>query len=415
MGLISTLKSAPSPLSQYLNINGQFPPISLQITPIDPSRSPITLTTFTEYSFTNSVIVPIDSFNFSMRNPSDNGSLLDFVRDGDIATLMANGSPISTGIIDSVTIMTSAEAGEEVHISGRNLLSQLEDQSAVNDKALQIYSKVFTPAQVINTLITNTRINYYRLQDNPDIPKLPIFTTVPGESKLASLIRYLEPINMIVWMDPDGTVVLGKPDMGSDPDGAFVMDKKNRYSNCLSIQANYSSTRIPNIIIPVWTGSEGVQALLPEQALANAAQNPRRLLTQGHRVPKCITVSTPNGSDEQAIAQSNQFAQVGGSNVLQAYAKREMARANVGELGVQVNIQGHYNSNLQPILCDATYQISYPRAGIDRNMYLHTVTYSLSVQSGQKTSLFFCNLGCIVADTSTVSEKLSSVKIQVNP
>lgn len=414
MALLSSILPTGSPLQKYLQQNGRFPPVVLQVTPLDPTRLPIILKEFTEYTFNSSVLVPVDSFEFKMRNPTLKGSLLDFVRDGDIATLLANDIPICTGIIDSVNVLTSADGGEEVHINGRNLMAQLEDQSAVNDKALPIWGKNMSPEQVVNALVANTRINFYRLQQNPSFPVLPLFATEPGESKLSALMRYVEPLNMITWMDPDGTIVLGRPDMGSKSLGAFVMDRDNRVSNCLSIQANYASTRIPNIIIPVWTGQESVQALLPEQVIANGAQNPKRLLTQSHRVPKCIVVSNPQGSDPQALSSVNQFTQAGGSNVLAAYAKRELARANIGEVGVQVNLQGHYNSDLDPILIDSVYHVNYPRASLSEDMYVHTVSYSLSVGGGQRTSAFLCRLGCIVADISTTSQKLLSIKSGVS-
>ncbi len=406
-------KITDTPLQQYLSQNGRFPPVTLQIKPIDPRRQAVEITNFTEYSFQNSVIVPVDSFEFKLRNQSLSGSLLKFVRDGDIAILKADGKIISTGIIDSVNISVNMDSGEDVTIHGRNLLSQLEDQSTINDKDDPIWGNKMSPEDVINALVLNTRINYYRLQQIPSLPSIPLFGTEPGESKLSALMRYIEPLNCMVWMDPDGTVVIGKPDMGSESLGTFTVDRENRNSNCLSIQANYSSTRIPNIVVPVWTGQETVQSrVAPEQSIPNNASGPKRLLSQGHRVPKSIIVSNPQGSDPQALSDVNQIVLVGGNNVLQAYAKREIARANVGEIGVQVVIKGHYNSDLDPIVVDSNYQINFPRAQLNEKMYLHTINYSMDDKGGQKTSLFFCRLGSIVADVSIASAKASSTKNQ---
>lgn len=404
-----------TPLQNFLAKNGKFPPVTLQVKPIDPNRPSVELVKFTEYSFQNSVIVPVDSFEFKMRNPTLKGSLLDFIRDGDIAILKANGEVIGTGIIDTVNITTGVDGGEEVIVQGRNLLAQLEDQSTVNDIDDPIWGSKMSPEDVINALVLNTRINYFRLQQIPTLPSLPLFATEPGESKLSALGRYLEPLNCIVWMDPDGTIVVGRPDMGASSSGSFIMDRDNRVANCLSIQANYSSTRIPNIVIPIWTGQETVQSRVsPEQAIPNNAQRPKELLSQGHRVPKSVVISHPQGADAQALSEVNQITLVGGSNVLQAYAKREIARSNIGEIGVQINVHGHYNSALEALMIDTVYQVVYPRASLNEKMYLHSVNYSLDEKTGQKTQLFFCRLGSIVADISITSAKSASSKKQVS-
>jgi prophage tail gpP-like protein len=401
-----------TPLGTYLQKNGRFPLVSLHIQPIDASRSPVVLTQFEEYSFQSSVLVPVDSFSFTARNPTLAGSLYDFIRDGDIATLIANGVTVATGLIDTVTIATDPDSGEMIHISGRTLIAQLEDQSAINDTDDPIWGNGVTVEQAVNALINSTRINFYRLQQAPSGSFL--FATEPGESKLSALQRYIEPLNCIVWMDPDGTIAVGRPDMGASSTGTFVMDRQNRIANCLSIQASYSSTQIPNVVLPVWTGQETVQSrVAPEQAIYNKAQGPSRLFKNDHRVPKSVVVSTPSGADPQSLSAANQIV-VAGSNILQAYAKREIARANVHEVGVQVNIQGHYNQDLTPILVDSTYIINYPRASLNEKMYLHTVAYSLNRTQGQRTSLSFCRLGCIVADAAVRSVKASTVKQQAS-
>ena len=400
-------------LGKYLDKNGRYPQVQLQIQPIDPSRKTIMLSQFEEYSFQNSVIVPVDSFSFTARNPTLPGSLYSFIQDGDIAVLYANGQPVATGLIDSVNIGTDADGGETVKIQGRTLICQLEDQNAVNDVDDPIWGNSMLPADVINALILSTRINFYRLQQAPSSTAM-LFATEPGESKLSALTRYLEPLNCLAWMDPDGTVVVGRPDMGSAPLGTFIMDRANRMANCLSMQANYASTQIPNVIVPVWTGQESTQSrIAPEQRIINMAAGPARLFKFKHRVPKAVVVSSPNGADPQSLSQANQLTLAGGANYLQAYAQREIARANVNEIGVQVNIQGHYNSNLQPILADTCYNINYPRASLNEKMYLHTVGYTLTMQ-GQRTSLNFCRCGSIVAGVTVKSQKAASTKTKVN-
>jgi hypothetical protein len=85
---------ANSALQSYLAKNGRFPAITLQVKPIEAGRKSIEINQFTEYSFKSSVLVPVDSFSFKVRNPTLKGSLYDFIRDGDIAILKANGQII---------------------------------------------------------------------------------------------------------------------------------------------------------------------------------------------------------------------------------------------------------------------------------------------------------------------------------
>lgn len=404
---MATTQSGASLLEQYIAKNGRFPPVSLQIKPIDPSQKSVEFTTFVSYNFQSSVITPVSAFEFTMVNPTLPGSIYDFIKEGDIAILKANGEVICTGLIDTVNIGTDIDAGETVKIIGRNIISQIEDQSTVNDIDDPIWGNLLPVDGVVNALIISTRIQFYRLQQAPAGSFL--FATEPGESKMSALQRYIEPLNCITWMDPDGTLVVGRPDMGSDSLGTFIMDRANRQSNCLSMQVNYSATQIPNIIIPVWSGQETVQSRVsPEQRIINSAAGPSRLLKFQHRVPKAVVVSTPQGADPQSLSAANQIV-VAGSNILQAYAKREIARENIKEIGVQINIQGHYNSDLDPIVVDTNYICQKPRASLNEKMYLHTVEYSLSRETGQKTSLFFCRLGAIVADVAVKSQKASSL------
>lgn len=395
-------------LQTFLRANGAFPKVTLQVKPIDNTRPSVEFPMFTDYSFQSSVLVPIDSFSFKLVNPTIGGSLYDTIKDGDIAILKANGTVLGTGLIDSVAIGTDPDSGEVVEIHGRTLIAQLEDQSCVNELDAPFWANSITIDGAINFLCKSTRVNYYRLQQVPSGSFL--FATEPGESKMSSLLRFIEPLNCILWMDPDGTLVVGRPNMGAAISGTFLNDRAARASNNLSMKAVYSSTHIPNVVIPVWTGQETVQnRISPEQAVLNNGVGPSRLYKLNHRVPKTVVVSTPQGADPQALSQVNQLT-VAGSNVLQAYAKREIARANVSEVGLQVNVKGHYNDDLSPIVVDTCYQVVYPRASINEKMYLHTVDYTMSRDHGQLTSMFFCRLGSIVADVAVQSQKQLSVR-----
>lgn len=390
-----------SALSDYLNKNGRAPDIALRITPLDSNRRVIEQTRFISYSFQSSILVPVDAFNFTFANPTHEGSFYDLVKEGDSVELIANGQTICTGVVDVVDIDSSVE-GEIVNVSGRDLLAQLEDQSAVSIKDDPIYANKSTINSTVGALIASTKIKGLRLQNAPSGSFL--FATEPGESKLSALQRFVEPLNCVFWADPFGRLVVGRPNMAQPPAGRLFIDRENRTSNVLQIKTTHASSQIPNVIVPVWTGQEILGTRVsPEQRLNNASSGPSRLRELGYLVPRVIVVSNPDGASPQGLSDVNAINQAGSSNILQSYAKRELARANISEKIVQVVVKGHFNDDLLPFLADQVYNVFNPRASVNEKMYLYSVTYVMEDQ-GPKTTLEFCKLGRIVADVA-VSEQ----------
>lgn len=381
-------------IQKTLELTGRLPPVSIVVTPIEKGRSSFRLDRFLSYRFSSSILIPVDTFNFNFSAP-DLDPFYSLCKDGDIVTLFANDVPISTGIIDTIDTETDEQFGEKVEIGGRDLMSQLEDQDAISIQDTPMWANSAPLSQVINTLLTNSRINGFRLQDAPSGSYL--FATEPGESKLAALQRFLEPLNCIPFMDPNGKLVIGRPRMSQSPLSTFFVMRDQRRSNCTSIKVIRSATSLPNIIIPIWSGQELVTDRTPiGQRVYNAAEGPSRLRQAGHRVPKTVVVSTPQANSAQDLADINRFKAASG-NLLQAHAKREIARANQKEMIVQIVVPGHYNENGDPYKVDTVYRIQYDRAVLDENMYLFQVEYSAD-NNGQRTSLYFCKLGTIVSD-----------------
>lgn len=390
-----------SKLTDYVNANGRFPPIKLRIVPLDTTRPPIEQVKFLSYNFSSSIMTPVDSFTFTFTNPTLTGSIYDYIQEGDTAELIVGDKTVATGQIDVVDIDTSTSDGEIVTISGRDLIGQLEDQNAVSINDEPIWANSSTIQAAVARLIESTKIKGLILQNAPSGNFL--FATEPSENKISSLVRFVEPLNCVFWSSPEGKLVVGKPNMAQAPAGELYCDRANRVSNVLQMKATFSSTQIPNIMVPIWSGQETVQARVsPEQRLNNASTGPTRLRKLGFLVPRAVVVSNPEGASPQGLADVNAINQAGSANILQAYAKREMARMNVGELIVQAVVAGHCNNDLIPFQVDQCYKITYPRASISEKMYLYAVNYIMD-RGGQRTTLEFCKLGRIVADVA-VSE-----------
>lgn len=381
-------------LESYVAKTGRFPPVSLIITPLDGSPK-ISLERFLSYTFSSSILIPVDTFSFAFAAP-DGTPLNQNIKEGDICVLSANNLQLAQGIIDQTEVETDGEFGEKCAITGRDLMGQLEDQDAISLDSTPIFAQNVSLGNGVKSLLTNTRINQIELRDTPNASYL--LATEPGESKLSALQRFIEPLNCLAWMGPNAQLIIGKPNMSQQPKGTLFLSKAKRTSNVLHIKITRSSTQIPNVIVPIWSGQENVTDRTPkQQRLQNGAPGPARLFKLGHRLPKSVVVSAPNATDPQGLSGVNAL-KAGGGNILQAYAKREMARQNQKEIIVQIVVAGHFNDKGEPFVPDTVYTIEYDRGDINERMYLFQVEYSMDESSGQKTSLYFCRLGTIVSD-----------------
>lgn len=403
-----TITPGPGALNKLISLSGRMPPVSIRIDPINVERKTIYIDRFLSYKFDSSVLVPVDTFEVVIAMPDSLDSFDTLVKEGDIITMFANGVPISVGIVDQTEIEVDSQFGEKITVTGRNLLAQLEDQDSVSTNAKQIYSSNYTVEQAVQNLIINTRIpTKIVLQNTPK--KSYFFATEPGEKKMQSLHRYLEPLNCLVYMNNRGQIVVGKPNFAQASKGTLKLMKSQRNSsNVNGMKVVRSSTHIPNVILPIWSGQESVQtAVGPQQAMYNSAEGPTRLRQAGHQVVRAVVVSNPDANKAQESTDIIVSAQqppnrAGASNLLQAYAKREVARENVHEVIVECQVApGHYNEAAEPFVVDTVYHITFDRGNIDRDMYLYQVMYHGDL-SGQKTSLYFCNKNTIVSDVAAL-------------
>lgn len=381
-------------LLSQLAKTGRMPPVQLVIKPLDNSGN-VVLDRFLSYQFSSSMLIPVDTFTFNFAAP-DGPPLNDVIKEGDIISLSANNVQLATGLIDQTEVETDAEFGEKAVITGRDLMGQLEDQDSISLDSKPLYANQLSVRNGVRALLGDTRITNIFVRNAPSSNYL--LATEPGEKKLSSLQRFLEPLNCLAWMGPSGEIIIGKPNFEQAAKGTIILNKSRRQSNVLSMRCTRAAAQIANIIVPVWSGQETVTDRVgPQQRLYNAAPGPQRLFKLGHRLPQTVVVSAPNATDAQGLSDINAL-KAGGSNLLQSYAKREMARQNQRELIVQAVVPGHFNDLGEPFIVDTIYRVNYDRGSVDENMYLFQVDYVLDESGGQKTNLYFCRLGTIVSD-----------------
>ena len=406
-----------SELDKFIAKNKHFPRGELTIYACQPKGMPAQslppITTFLSYSFQMSIIVPVSSFSFSFAYPTNPRStntgepFAAVVKPGDIATFSIQSKIIFTGIIDTTDVFVDAQRGEVITINGRNILSQLEEHCAIDANNSPLYGQSMTLDSVLSKMIFDTRIQHYRKQPT-NLSATGNLATSPGESKLDAILRHIESFNIIMWMDPNGTLVVGKPNAsGSSPQVGNIICIKPLggapgYSNVLSIRAVDSSAIIPNRITVLWSTTVDAQhQLAKSQTWPNPAKGPNNLLKLGHIIPKIVVSSLPIGNSPQSFASLNQLISINGATQIQALAVREMMRGNFKELQVQAVAPGHVDENLNPYMIDSCYAVSFDSANIREQMYLYQVDYTMDESSGQRSALSFCKVGTIVGSIST--------------
>ena len=306
-----------------LNTDGRFPSITLQVQPLEATRRPIVIKQFLSYSFASSVVVPVSSFSFEFKL-SDDQRLAEVVRSGDIAVLLAGqrNQTLCTGLIDTTEMETDGFTGERCFVIGRDLMGQLEDNEAVSLNSKKMWSDQASIDFVANKLCENTRIR--EGLDNRGCPtNQKLFSTEPGESRLAALQRFIEPFNALSWMSPEGRLIVGRPNMKAPRKSYFDCNRQARQSNVLAIKSTRFEALVCNVVLPIWTGLEDIQSSIgAEQALLNSAEGPARLYKGKHYQIRAISTAAPDVTTAQGQGQLEYFI-AGAANDLQGYAKRQ--------------------------------------------------------------------------------------------
>jgi len=393
-------------LNKLLEKTGQFPSISIKLVPLDTSlfanaKYGVEINNFLSYRFRASVVNPVSDFSFTFANPNQEYPFTKYINEGDIILLFVKVEdteyPLSTGIIDTIETAVTP-AGETVSVMGRDLMGQWADQTVFSPDAQGIWAQQATPTQVFNQLKINTRTQAIRFQGIPSISNY--VSMAPMESKLQVVTRFLEPYNSLAWCAQDGTHVWGQPNMSAPNSGVIIMNKNLSLSNCISMRSTRSAATIPNFILPILSNQvDALNQLSKRPGLANPQPGPTRLAKYGHYLHKVFVSSVPNGSDAQPT-NSVQLLRLFNGRVLDvasALALRDMARENMRELLIQAVVPGHVNEQGLPFLIDQNYHVIFDRDGVEEDMYLFEVEYSLNESEGPRTLLMFTRKNSIVA------------------
>ena len=353
--------------------------------------------TFTSYNFDRNILVPASAFRFTA--PGVDQALRMSIRSCDTMTIWAvapdgTKQPIGTGIIDETDTHITPNSVEYL-LTGRDMLGQLVDNSAIDASNKIIVIENASVKTILTSLIAGTRIPPgFFLQQTPNGKFL--FQTNPGETKINALQRYMEFTNCVVWTNPQGQIILGKPDFTQNSSGTLKISSTDPSSNnCLEGRVRRN---VNHAIRQIVTQLQALNLVNPSpytmknndpdmQAVASAQG--------GRSVYRTFTY----GDGNDAVNQLKFVGTQGGSPgaIGSQLSARELARENMAIIDVEIAVRGHMNENGFAYNIDQIYNVQIEDEDLDEDMYVYACGYDLTVEHGMLTHLRLCRLGTICA------------------
>jgi prophage tail gpP-like protein len=373
-------------------------PIELKIRPAEGGEE-AEISIFTSYSFDKNIMVPASAFRFTAEGVDHDLKMS--IRSGSTVSLYARndkgvGIKMATGFIDETdSHITPSSVGYV--ITGRDTISQLVDNSAIDKSNAMIFggSDKYTIDQIAEKMMENTRMSPRVIARNVPNSRM-LLQTNSGETKISVLQRYLEITNCLAWADPDGVMIVGKPNMSQEPIGRLWV-AKSESGRALNNLLEARVKRAPAMAIRQisYQLQDLASVGIVSQTIANRDEDVRAIATSlaGRSVYRSYSIG--NGTEAydnlSAIGQGKGVIGMG-----TALALREMAMDNIKVLDVECVIKGHINDSGNPYDIDQVYEVIIDDEDLAKSMYVYAVRYDLTKERGPITTLRLCNIGALV-------------------
>lgn len=363
------------------------------------------LRTFQSYSFDRSMLTPAAAFRFTayaVGSVTNKFNVRD-IGSGDWAYLYAtdaNGREVqlATGIVDETDAHGTAHS-IEFSVTGRDLIGQLVDNSAVDKDNRIVNTERISMDTIIKLILANTRCAQGFKVQQPLSNQLFNFQTNAGETKLNTLQRYLDYVNCILWSLPDGQIIIGKPNfyqasLGYLRISATRPTEGDFRNNIIEYRVRRNLNQaIRQIVYQLSTMNQVDAAAF---TIENAIPEMREVLPAfvGRSVYMNFTYAQGNDGINQVDKIGNQSASP--KKIGDTYALREMAADNVKILDIEVIVRGHVNSRGIVYNIDQCYDVFIEEENVQEKMFVYAVTYELTEKMGMTTRLRLCKLGSLV-------------------
>ena len=352
---------------------------------------------FNSYSFDRSILTPASPFRFTA--PGVNKSDRVAIRSGDFVQLSLTNSSgetslIATGFVDE-TDTHVIPANVDYVITGRDTLGQLVDNASIDASNSIINTENVTMETLLKQLLRNTRIPQQIIsQQMPNAALL--VQTQAGETKINTLQRYMEFLNILIWSLPDGRVVIGKPDFTNPISGSLILNSSSpQKNNLLEARSRRNLNQAIRQIVTQLSTLEQVDA--GSFTVFNNDDDMAEVQASG--VGKSIYRSFNYGEGSTAANSVKAIGnQTGEPRTMgRELSMREIARDNMKILDVEVVVMGHVNESGVPYNIDQIYNVEIEDDDVNEPMYVYAVNYELTMQHGMLTRLKLCRLGTIIA------------------
>lgn len=185
------------------------------------------------YDIDSDFLIPADAFSFETNVSQDQGVLADY--SSLQCEVLINNQLIMTGIIGHQNEMVD-KSNHSITFNGRDLAGLLVDCSVkqINVKGMNVLAaaqKIAEPWKQIKKVIL-------KAEKNPVLDKVDI---EPGETAWQALSKIAYKAGLHVWLEPDGTLVIGGADYSSLPVATLCHSKYDNRRNIQSIQIEYNT------------------------------------------------------------------------------------------------------------------------------------------------------------------------------
>lgn len=358
--------------------------------------------TFTSYSFERNIMTPSSGFRFSA--PGVEKADRTAIRSSDVVNLYITNPfgfriQVAAGFIDETDTHITAKSVDYL-LSGRDFVGKLVDDDAVDKSNTIIYAASMPLLSALKQLMDHTRIkNVPVVNAGAPSGNLLIQTNV-GETKMSAFSRYLDYCNCLIWTQPNGSIVVGKPNMHQRPSGKLILKESDpSQNNCLEARVKRNTNQA---IRQIATQLQNSQAADPAPiTMSNQDKDVRKVAASGAGKSIYRVYSLGNGMDSVNILnqvnknQNNAVVGIG-----QQYTLRQIAQENVKVLDVECVVEGHTNENGLLYNIDQIYDVTIEDDDVDEPLYVYAVSYELTLEQGLITKMRLCRKGTIVADIS---------------
>lgn len=186
------------------------------------------------YDIDSDFLIPADGFEFELGVDAVQASVPNLA--GKRCEVVLNGETVLTGIIGNQH-HDKAKGQRSLRLTGRDLAGLLVDCSApqLNVKGMTVLAAAQKLAEPWKTHIKTVRL---KADKNPTLGKIDI---EPGESVWQALTHIANSVGLHVWLEADGSLVVGGADYSTPPVATLLWSKTDRRCNVERLAIEYDS------------------------------------------------------------------------------------------------------------------------------------------------------------------------------